>query len=236
MTLPARIILVCLVLCGLPPTLFASVDVAPLVQIAAVVDTTFYHRAHEAVACATCHSMRPQHGVSLLRNVSDCRSCHHASDPVVAECTACHQASALQQEVYTLRRSFDLSVSDEVSDRDVPFLHAAHEAHACSDCHAEGPSLRVPELDCQSCHEEHHDVTATGCLSCHEEAPAEAHPLEVHRTCTGSACHTSNPVQAPLRTRAACLWCHAEQAEHLPDRNCVACHLMPGPSAMSNER
>jgi hypothetical protein len=96
-------------------------------------------------------------------------------------------------------------------------------------CHDDGPTLAVPDLDCQSCHEEHHSVSVTGCLSCHEEPPSEAHALVVHSTCSGAGCHETVPVGSAPRNRVGCLWCHQELTEHEPETECVSCHLMPPP-------
>ena len=99
----------------------------------------------------------------------------------------------------------------------------------CVQCHADGPSLAVPDLDCQSCHEEHHSVSVSGCLGCHREPASEVHELVVHSTCAGSGCHEDVPVGSAPRNRTGCLWCHQEEAEHEPEGECVACHLMPAP-------
>jgi hypothetical protein len=87
----------------------------------------------------------------------------------------------------------------------------------------------VPNLDCQSCHEQHHVSAISGCSECHQAPPSSAHPMVVHVTCSGSGCHQNSPVQATPRERTGCLWCHLEQTAHEPEEECVNCHLMPAP-------
>ena len=190
--------------------------------------SSFRHVQHEEVQCLACHRMETTHGASTIRTVEDCRSCHH-TEQAVRECGACHVELVAQDQVFTLSRTFTLSVEAEATERELPFRHSPHESLTCMQCHDEGPTLAVPELDCQSCHEEHHSVSVTGCLSCHQEPPSEAHALVVHSTCSGSGCHEDVPVGSSPRNRVGCLWCHQEQTEHEPEAECVSCHLMPPP-------
>ena len=108
-----------------------------------------------------CHGMQSQHGTSLVEDVSDCRSCHHTEERVDDDCAECHLVDDMKEEIHIVQRTFVLTVTDDPSDRDLPFTHVAHEERECAECHAEGPSLAVPDLDCQSCHEEHHEATVS---------------------------------------------------------------------------
>lgn len=220
--------LVVLIILGSPLSVRAEPGVPTLLlQVAAVPDTTFRHRAHVDVACTECHAMQSQHGSSLVGDVSDCRSCHHTAERVAKDCAACHVVNDMKEEVHTVQRTFALTVHEDPFDRGIPFTHLAHEGRTCAECHARGPTLSVPDLDCQSCHEEHHEPTVAGCMSCHEEPPEDAHPLKLHQTCSGSGCHVEAPVEAAPRTRVGCLWCHREQADHQPQGDCATCHSLP---------
>lgn len=211
---------------GLSGTI-APLAAAPVLQIPSVPDTTFRHATHESVGCLECHRMAPTHGLSRVRNISDCRSCHHSPARADAGCVTCHVVPELNDVEYEVVRDFALSVRTEIEERAVPFRHADHTARDCADCHEEGPSLSVPELDCRSCHEEHHAETASGCEGCHQEPAESAHPVAVHMTCSGSGCHQDPPLQTPRVGRTGCLWCHEEQGEHEPEDACVDCHVMP---------
>lgn len=209
------------------------VALSPALQVA---DSTFRHDRHADFACRDCHAMEPDHGALLIRSVSDCRSCHHVRERMDRACTACHEAADLRNVVYPMERVLTLSVRDGPDDREFRFSHAAHEERACAECHAEGPSLAVPNLDCQRCHGEHHVATNPGCMNCHREPRQGAHTLEVHRTCTASGCHTDGSIAAPPRTRVGCLWCHEDMTDHEPQGLCVDCHSMPGRSVFSSLR
>jgi len=191
-------------------------------------DTTFRHDRHTELACTECHAMQPSHGVDLIQNASDCRGCHHVRERVGRECAACHTDAELRDVVYPVERALAFSAREDTVAREFRFSHATHEEQGCVACHTGGPSLAVPDLDCQSCHGEHHVTTNPGCMSCHQEPPENAHTLEVHRTCAGSGCHTDAPIETP-RTRVGCLWCHDDQVDHQPGDECVKCHLLSRP-------
>lgn len=196
--------------------------------IAQVADTAFRHDRHAALDCSDCHDMQAGHGALLVRSVADCRGCHHVAGRVGGsrECTACHQADELRNVVYPQGRVLTLSVLDAPDARNLPFSHRAHEDRACVECHVDGPSLGVPSLDCQGCHEEHHSASNPGCMGCHREPPEDAHTLQVHATCSGSGCHVDPPIRAPPRTRVGCLWCHEDKVDHEPQGRCVDCHIV----------
>lgn len=147
--------------------------------------------------------------------------------PDVRDCGACHEG-ADRDDVYLLSRTFTPTVAEEPSIRELPFRHDAHEELECVGCHTGGPSLSVPDLDCRSCHEEHH-AASSDCSQCHRSPEPEAHEEAAHLTCSGAGCHEDVPIEGSPRTREGCLWCHAEMADHEPDRECVRCHLLPPP-------
>ena len=197
-----------------------------------VADTAFRHNRHTAFTCTDCHTMQGGHGALRVRDVSDCRSCHHAQEQVDTGCATCHRSTELSNVVFVLNRMLTLSVREDVVDREVRFDHANHDERACTECHTAGPTLAVPDLDCQGCHEEHHEVTNDGCMSCHEMPPKEAHTPEVHETCAGSGCHVEAPIEAPPRTRVGCLWCHEDRVDHEPQEEYIECHLVSVPLAV----
>lgn len=209
---------------GAGPGLQAS---PPGPQLVADTVPTFSHSQHETLECRACHEMDRTHGARLVQSMGDCRSCHH-TERADRDCAFCHQGAELDEERYVLPRTFALTVLDQPSERDVAFRHRPHEEVECAECHAEGPSLAVPELDCQSCHDEHHEPDAvTGCDGCHREPAEDAHDLSVHVTCSSAGCHQESPVGRTPRTRPSCLWCHQDMADHKPGQVCVSCHLMP---------
>lgn len=211
----------------------AGTHAAPLPWAPQVADTVFRHAIHAELSCLECHRMDADHGALVVRDAADCRSCHHVRERVERDCAACHAPSDLRNVVFPLQRGLRLSVHEDVSRREVRFDHGDHIERACAECHTEGPSFAVPDLDCGSCHEEHHDPTVSACMSCHVEPSAEEHTLAVHSTCSGSGCHTDPPFAAPPRTRTGCLWCHEDMIDHQPQGECVDCHFVdetPGTS------
>ena len=203
----------------------------PAGQVVPVRDTTFRHDRHQGLQCLECHKMQSEHGAQIVQDMSDCRGCHHTGERLDDECAACHRATDMKFVVHPIRRTFTLTVNDLASSRELPFRHIDHEERDCSECHVSGPSLAVPELDCQGCHEEHHAETASGCLSCHRQPAEDAHTLAVHLTCSGSGCHQESPFDGPPRNRPGCIWCHEDKVDHEPDEVCSACHLLSGPTA-----
>lgn len=222
-----RALLFGLAVLGSPLALTADLGALLPVQVEVVADTTFDHAKHVDVGCTDCHVMRIEHGALVDHGVSDCEGCHHTAERAKDDCAACHLVDDMKEEVFTIQRTFAFSVSEDSIDREIPFTHVTHEERECVDCHAEGPSLAVPDLDCQGCHEEHHAETVSGCMGCHEQPPDDAHTAELHVSCSGSGCHEESPVEASPRTRVGCLWCHEEQVDHEPEENCAGCHFMP---------
>lgn len=226
--------LVLLGLLALPAKGAIALPTAPA-AVAQVPDTAFRHDIHTELSCLECHRMGSDHGALVVRDVSDCRGCHHAPERVERECGACHDPADLRNVVYPRQRALSLSVYQQPSRRVVQFDHVDHSARACAECHVAGPSFAAPDLECGSCHEEHHEPTASECMSCHVQASSDAHTLEeVHTTCSGSGCHADPPFRAPVRTRTGCLWCHQDMVDHEPGGRCVDCHFVspsPGPSS-----
>lgn len=198
---------------------------SPLAQVA---DTSFRHDLHTDFGCLDCHAMQADHGALLVADVSDCRSCHHVRERDRG-CAACHQEGELDDVVYPRDVTFDLSVRDEPQERDVAFSHEPHEETECVQCHVgDDPVLSPVDLDCGSCHEEHHVATLSGCMECHVDPGADVHTLDVHETCSGSGCHLDPPFEVSPPTRTGCLWCHEDMTDHEPDGQCVDCHLPVG--------
>ena len=197
-------------------------------QRAQAPDTTFRHAQHRQVECTSCHSTEVSHGQITVVSITDCRSCHHQGE-VASECADCHAAGSGAVGTYPVARSMSLSTGD-VASRELPFEHQPHDGLACSECHTAGLTLSARSVDCTSCHEDHH-TPERSCMSCHVEAPDDAHPLEVHRGCGGSGCHTevAAALQGVPRTRPFCLTCHQDLVDHRPERACEECHSLPAP-------
>ncbi len=181
----------------------------------------FLHREHEAVSCTECHGTDVEHGVMTVRTARDCAQCHH--DPGRGyECAECHSPERIYGErPVDARMTF--TVRDEPAFRELPFNHERHEDLSCQECHT-GPVMMAVELECASCHDDHHRPEAE-CSQCHLPAD-DAHGLDVHLTCYGSGCHASE-VTRPEWTRNVCLTCHTDQRDHEPGLSCEGCHRVP---------
>ena len=76
--------------------------------------------------------------------------------------------------------------------RELEVPHDEHASQACSNCHGNPPTT-VEEVDCKSCHAEHHGPQVT-CARCHQEVPSWPHdPVLVHSSCAGGLCHFGFP-------------------------------------------
>jgi glutaredoxin len=94
--------------------------------------------------------------------------------------------------------------------RSVSFPHTTHMEAGCAQCHEVERAMNADEVDCVSCHVEHHE-SETECAACHNTPPSWAHEEDlVHATCTGSVCHTTFPAAEPWWTCSVCLACHEE--------------------------
>jgi len=189
----------------------------------------FDHAEHESQACGDCHSTAETHGGSSVTTVADCRSCHHEETPS-ASCAQCHGPEDAPDTIHRLTRPMVLDVGVRDPERIFVFDHGNHAEIDCASCHSVGIDMAVPDdLDCQSCHEDHH-TPLSDCASCHVAAPVSAHPpTEAHVTCSGAGCHTEVPFETVPRTRAFCLGCHQDLTDHEPQDTCAECHQLPAP-------
>ncbi len=170
------------------------------------------------------------------RRVQDCRSCHHTA-PVSRSCERCHQPQDAPADAFTTTGAMVLDVGTNDAARAFTFPHDRHATLGCASCHTEGLALAAPtDLDCQSCHQDHH-TPESDCAACHNVAPITAHPpAEAHVTCSGAGCHVSVPFENVPRTRAFCLGCHQDMTEHEQNRPCAACHTLPAPRGPTGAR
>lgn len=204
---------------GLPDTLEGAGIEMPARSDTAV---AFRHSDHELLDCLTCHET----GTPTLRaNRQWCSDCHH-SRRTAAACTACHSSREISGATYPAGRTMEFSVGASYR-RELPFRHGVHEAFSCGRCHGSGSTPDASDLECTSCHEEHHSLRAD-CAACHRSAPSEAHPIEAHLTCAASGCHDPSPLpEPPPRDRAVCVACHQEMTDHKPGQQCAECHVLP---------
>lgn len=190
----------------------------------AIQDTTpFTHEDHRDMDCLACH----QSGRAAVPEAEQwCASCHH-EETATRACSSCHRREALRSYTAQVERTLRFSVGDPRT-RALTFSHVPHDTLACTGCHTGRPLLSASDVSCSECHEEHHSTDAA-CVACHERAPADAHPVEVHLTCSGSGCHDPSelPARATSRRRNVCQACHQEQVDHRPDQECVHCHVLP---------
>jgi hypothetical protein len=182
----------------------------------------FDHEYHEALSCTDCHTTGGQHGVQRNWTAETCASCHH--DPARGmTCDTCHERDGYA-DPRPVAQTLHLSVWKESRTRDLSFDHHLHVRLECRDCHAGAGLLEPPE--CASCHQNHHRV-GVECAQCHRAPDAGVHGLEAHASCGGSGCHSDMATRRPMLSRASCLICHPRQREHMPGRECAACHFVP---------
>jgi len=190
-------------------------------------DTTpFTHDDHRDLDCLTCHQTEAA-AEPLPETAEWCASCHHEASSA-RSCTSCHARAAVRRWSADVTRTMRFSVGEPRS-RTLSFSHQPHDTIACTTCHTGRPLLSAEGVACEECHEEHHK-TESPCQECHARAPADAHPVEAHLTCTGSGCHDSSRMPARAvssRGRNVCLACHQEQLDHRPGQQCVYCHVLP---------
>ncbi len=189
----------------------------------------FLHSQHKGVGCLKCHDDTRSHGGLKVTTLRDCRSCHHAP-PISDSCARCHKPSDMPTRTFEEVRSVTLSVGSKVAqERTFSFQHEPHEGIDCSRCHTKGLDRSAASVDCDGCHEKHHEVE-NNCTSCHQQPPPSAHPItQAHVTCSGTGCHTPSPFNGAPRTRPVCLVCHQQQKNHNPGRECSDCHALPSP-------
>jgi hypothetical protein len=199
-------------------------------------ETDFPHDAHGTVACSVCHDAPAGHQAHV--ELLGCEDCHRSEGPARSaspeECAACHHdpnstrtcadCHGIPGTVTTVQ-SLTLEVWEGPRLRTLDFPHDAHEAAACDGCHT--GSAELTPVPCASCHEDHHDGSVT-CVSCHQVAPAAAHGVDVHRTCSGAGCHRAPAVEAIATRPVVCLACHVEQTDHETGGDCIECHRVRG--------
>jgi hypothetical protein len=187
----------------------------------------FTHERHARLGCLECHGSGPRHGDVRIRSARDCAACHH--DPRRAEtCAGCHASGTLPSRA--VPSTMALSVWPEPGTRPLPFEHPRHARLTCRNCHTAPVTLGV-QLECRSCHEDHHRPEAE-CAQCHRRSEPPSHRRESHLACAGSGCHAPLVRERLTMSRNLCLVCHLEQREHEPGRNCAPCHILSRPPSM----
>lgn len=192
---------------------------------------------HHDVACGKCHTAPTWTERFPGRSPADCRSCHRdvhggqfADEAKYAQCTACHDGAHWTPPRFGLAAHAATAFP----------LTGAHEAVACSRCHAQsGAAPRVfhgTARACEACHVDVHEGRFDGdgmpklvggqggCARCHDTAaftPTNA-PFD-HARWTGhalagahvqlacAACHPPGPGGAPRLGKAA-------------GTSCASCH------------
>jgi len=175
--------------------------------------TAFDHEPHVmrgGLECSQCHTPLEQHGGTTLRGPASCNNCHHPEiNPM--NCARCHEGPGGAPV-----RTFSLPAGD--------FSHGVHAKAnlACSACHT-APVMSARDLQCESCHEDHHQPDVA-CLSCHRGGALAKHKRQDHVACV--QCHAPTP-KITRWTRQVCTSCHTAQVNHYPNRQCDVCHKVP---------
>ena len=178
--------------------------------------------AHAATPCESCHTPTAPGQPQFTNRPTACISCHkadydrattppHASAGFPTNCTACHTETAWRGA------PFDHNATQ------FP-LTGAHQAQACSTCHADGVYKGKPTA-CASCHQPDYAKTkapphvaanfATTCATCHTTANWLGAVFD-HNT-------TRFPLTGGHRS-AACASCHADGVYVGKPTTCVSCH------------
>lgn len=189
----------------------------------------FSHQEHGRVECTLCHNTGTGHGTVTVRSFRECQSCHHDPERASVECSRCHSRQEIAEDYTVIRR---LTLSTGAATRQLGFEHESHRTVGCTRCHAESLTMSTAQLDCGSCHEEHHRPNAE-CSACHTEPATAVHPLSAHVTCAGSGCHSRVPFTRRPDTRPFCLVCHQDMVDHEPGQVCTACHGLPAVADLS---
>jgi hypothetical protein len=127
-----------------------------------------------------------------------------------------------------VNRPLDLSVG-RIEGRDLPYDHETHAGRVrCSSCHTEGLQRSAAEVDCASCHQDHHEPEVR-CASCHVGLTEEPHTVDAHRGCNVSGCHQLVPFEGVPRERNFCVTCHQDMEDHREGERCESCHQLPEP-------
>jgi hypothetical protein len=194
------------------------------------VSASFQHDRHGRVACNACHTAAQRHGRLAVRQIQDCRSCHH-TERSAQGCLSCHSGSEPLRNARQVSWTMDLRVGSlDRPRRQLPFEHSRHLEVGCETCHSGGTARVTSGANCSGCHEQHHRPTAN-CSSCHVTPVDGAHDRTSHLGCAGSGCHQAAMASMPELTRArtSCLMCHGGRTDHEPGSNCADCHILPKP-------
>ena len=178
--------------------------------------------AHATTPCESCHVPTAPGQPQFTNRPTACASCHradydrattppHASAGFPTNCTACHT------EIAWRGARFDHNTTQ------FP-LTGAHQATACSTCHADGVYKGKPTT-CASCHQQDYAKTnapphaaasfATTCATCHTTASWQGAVFN----------HTAT--QFPLigaHLTVACTSCHGDGVYRGKSKTCVSCH------------
>jgi hypothetical protein len=195
---------------------------------------------HADVACAKCHTAPTWAERYPGRSAGDCRSCHRdvhggqfADEAKYAQCTACHATE------HWAPHRFGIAAHAATA---WP-LTGAHEAVACSRCHAQAAgaprTFHGTPTACAKCHRDVHGGAFDGggrpavvdgrrdCARCHDTtafAPATA-PFDHARW--------TNYALVGAHAAVACAGCHPPAADGSRQlgpavgRSCAGCHADP---------
>lgn len=183
----------------------------------------FSHSRHRTLECTRCHTSDAEHGAVTVQTFRECQACHHDPQAATVTCTRCHTRQEIRGEQHRVAQRLTLTTG--ATSRQLPFAHARHETVECTRCHTRGLTMSTADLDCASCHRDHHRPDAV-CSSCHTSGEG-AHTLAVHTGCGGSGCHQAVPFTQRPNTREFCLACHRDMRQHERGQVCTACHAVP---------
>jgi hypothetical protein len=136
---------------------------------------TFPHEPHVVRAglrCIECHTPFDTHGGTRVTARAACQGCHHSRQPPL-DCARCHQGA-------TAGAAPDSTI---VLAGGIAFPHGTHRkaVASCGTCHV-APGMSAKGLNCDNCHEQHHQPTRP-CVTC----PAERRAGQARALCPGRA-------------------------------------------------
>jgi hypothetical protein len=180
--------------------------------------TTFDHERHVlrgGLACSTCHASMDDHGQTRIVSTAQCQACHHRTAQPIA-CERCHAGPAGAPAETIVEPTGD-------------FQHSPHVAAdlACTRCH-QPPAMNASNVDCQSCHESHHQLDST-CLSCHRASSGvmAMHEMQSAHAVMCTQCHETGAENLTRWSREVCTVCHVDMVDHEAPQPCESCHVMP---------
>ncbi len=181
--------------------------------------TSFSHERHVlrgGLACTACHTPIEDHGKTRLGSAADCQSCHHRAAAQPLDCARCHQGGSGAPEGTIATAGGDL------------FPHQTHLTAdlSCATCH-KAPSMKATDLNCESCHDSHHQPKAT-CLNCHrpEDGVKAKHTKAIAHTVACVQCHGEAVKNLTGWSRQVCTTCHVDRVDHNAPLPCDGCHRM----------